>query len=74
MFCFLGIHTIEMYNVCIYSNLCYKQDVTSSSIFKWSNVDLNSEFSFSKNKEPSLPYYFSIAWGRRDCFKGIHKS
>ena len=34
------------------------------SIFKRSLAGLNSEFSFSKAEEPSLPYYLPIAGGR----------
>ena len=40
------------------------------SIFKWSWIGLNSEFSFpltsclTKAEEPSLPYYLPIAGGR----------
>ena len=36
----------------------------TQSIFKRSLTGLNSEFSFSKAEEPSLPYYLPIGGGR----------
>ena len=40
------------------------QDVTQGQFFKRSLTGLNSEFSFSKAEEFSLPYYLPIAGGR----------
>ena len=56
--------------VCIYQNPSPRTECETTSIFKLSLTGLNSEFSFSeaschtKVKEPSLPYYLSIAGER----------
>ena len=48
----------------IYPTPPFGQDMIQGQFFKQSLTGLNSEFSFSKAEEPSLPYYLPIAGGR----------
>ena len=48
----------------LFTNPSARAGYDTRSIFKRSLTGLNSEFSFSKAEEPSLPYYLPIAGGR----------
>ena len=61
---------LYIYKIIIFTNPTARVGYDTRSIFKWSLMGLNSEFSFSwtscltKVEELSLPYYLSIAGGR----------
>ena len=52
---------------CVFINASAQTECDTGAIFKWGLTGLNLEFSFLqggcliKSKEPSLPYYLSIA-------------
>ena len=52
------------YNLTIFTNPSARAGYDTRSVLKRSLTSLNSEFSFTKAEEPSLPYYLPIAGGR----------
>ena len=46
----------------IFTNPSARAEYDTRSIFKRSLTGFNSEFSFTKAEEPSLPYYLPIAF------------